>query len=193
VRPLAGWRLLTKTLYERIVTGYAMFAVSADGHVMSWNAGAQNTFGYTPAEIIRKPLDIIFSREAVAAGEPARELASALSGTQNQHDRWHVRKDGTRFWGINTVEPIFDEAHKLLGFTKLVRDITQAHAVAEAAADSEQRLRMLSESVGDTAIFTIDSGGIIRSWNCGAQAIFGYANQDILNRPFSVLFGADAG
>jgi hypothetical protein len=45
-----------------------------------------------------------------AAGAPALELSTALSGEQTQHDRWHVRKDGTRFWGTNTVQPLYDAA-----------------------------------------------------------------------------------
>ncbi len=172
-------------------TGYAVFSVSRHGRVMSWNAGAERTFGYREAAIVGRPLETIFTPEDVAAGEPARELATALNGTQIQHDRWHVREDGTRFWGTNTVEPIFNSGGKLLGFLKLVRDITPEYAAAQAIADSEQRLRMLVESVRDTAIFTMGLDGEITSWNSGAKAIFGFTDHEIMGRPLSVLFGAD--
>jgi diguanylate cyclase (GGDEF)-like protein/PAS domain S-box-containing protein len=177
-------------LVDRL-TGYAVFAVSSEGLVLSWNAGAQSTFGYEHSEIIGQPLEILFTREEALAGEPTAELYAALSGARTQHDRWHVRKDGTRFWGLNTVEPMFDETRALQGFIKLVRDVTQAHAASQATADSEQRLRMLIESVGETAIFTLDLDGTIRSWNAGAEGIFGYVRDDIMGRPLATLFSAD--
>ena len=107
-----GKRIVNQFLVNG-VTGYAVFSVSADGRVMSWNSGAQKTFGYREAAIVGRPLQTLFTPEDVAAGEPARELATALNGTQIQHDRWHVREDGTRFWGTNTVEPIFERSGKL--------------------------------------------------------------------------------
>ena len=74
---------------------------------------------------------------------------------------------------------------------KLVRDATNAHGSIEAIADSEQRLRMLIDSAGDTAIFSVDPGGAIRSWNAGAETIFGYARADVIGRPLSTLYSAD--
>ncbi len=182
--------VLNQVLVDSL-TGYAVFAVSAEGVVLSWNAGARNTFGYDAADIIGKSFDVLFTSEDIQAGEPAMELEQALKGTQRHHDRWHVRKDGTRFWGINTVEPMFDETHKLLGFAKLVRDVTQTYTASQTIADSEQRLRMLVESVEDTAIVSIDLDGTIRSWNAGAEAIFGYARGDIIDRPLSTLFSPE--
>ena len=183
-------RIVNQFLIEGL-TGYAVMLVSPDGRVMSWNAGAQKTFGYREAAILGRPLETIFTPEDVAAGEPARELATALNGTQLAHDRWHLREDGTRFRGTDTVEPIFDRGGTLQGFVKLVRDITPAYKAAQAIADSEQRLRMLVESVRDTAIFTMDLAGTITSWNPGAKAIFGYVDDGILGRPLAALFGAD--
>jgi diguanylate cyclase (GGDEF)-like protein/PAS domain S-box-containing protein len=185
-----GKRIVNQFLVNG-VTGYAVFSVSADGRVMSWNSGAQKTFGYREAAIVGRPLQTLFTPEDVAAGEPARELATALNGTQIQHDRWHVREDGTRFWGTNTVEPIFERSGKLLGFVKLIRDVTPAYEAAQAIADSEQRLRMLVDSVRDTAIFAMGLDGTISSWNPGAEAIFGFADDEIVGRPLSALFGAD--
>ena len=136
---------------------------------------------------------MIFTPEDARAGAPRNELDSALSGVQTQHDRWHVRKDGSRFWGTNTVQPLRDAAGKLLGFTKLVRDTTLNHLALEALSDSEQQLRLLVESARDYAIFSIGLDGTIKTWSAGAQKIFGYAQSEVVGRNFSMLFSlADA-
>jgi PAS domain-containing protein len=98
-----------------------------------------------------------------------------------------VRKDGTRFWGTNTVQPLYDATGELLGFTKLVRDSTQSHLALEELSDSEQQLRLLVESVQDYAIFSIELDGTVKSWNSGAQKVFGYAQADIVGRNFALL------
>jgi diguanylate cyclase (GGDEF)-like protein/PAS domain S-box-containing protein len=183
-----------QVLYRFLVdslTEYAVFAVSPNGIVISWNAGAQKIFGYTQAEIVGNSFAIIFTTEDVNAGAPQNELSSARSGAQIQHDRWHVRKDGTRFWGTNTVQPLLDATGELLGFTKLVRDATASHAALEKLSDSEQELRLLIESVSDYAIFSTARDGTIRSWSAGAQSLFGYSQADIIGRNFAQLFSSD--
>ena len=183
-----------QALYRFLVdslTEYAVFAVSPSGVVMSWNAGAEQTFGFTQAEIIGRSFEIIFTSEDAGAGAPQNELDSALSGEQTQHDRWHVRKDGSRFWGTNTVQPLYNAAGKLLGFTKLVRDTTLNHVAIEELSDSEQQLRLLVESEHDYAIFSVALDGTVTSWNAGAQKVFGYEQTDMIGRNFSDLFTAE--
>jgi diguanylate cyclase (GGDEF)-like protein/PAS domain S-box-containing protein len=187
---LASDQILYRFLVESL-TEYAVFAVSPTGMVISWNSGAAQTFGYTDKEILGKPFDIIFTPEDTLADAPREELASALSGRQTQHDRWHVRKDGTRFWVTNTVEPLKDSSGALLGFVKLVRDTTISHIANEALTDSEQQLRLLFESVRDYAIFSMSTGGIIKSWNAGAEKLFGYTQAEIIGSNLALHFPAD--
>jgi diguanylate cyclase (GGDEF)-like protein/PAS domain S-box-containing protein len=197
---LAGAQLAAKVsgaeqlLYRFLVdslTEYAVFAVSPDGNVISWNVGAAKTFGYSEADVLGKSFEIIFTAEDKTAGAPQDELSSALSGEQTQHDRWHVRQDGTRFWGTNTVQPLYDADGVLLGFTKLVRDTTKSHVALEELSDSEQQLRLLVESVREYAIFSIELDGRIKSWNSGAQKVFGYEQADILGRNFALLYSVE--
>jgi diguanylate cyclase (GGDEF)-like protein/PAS domain S-box-containing protein len=190
VDTIASDQVLYRFLVDSL-TEYAVFAVSPTGLVISWNVGAAQTFGYADKEILGKPFDIIFTPEDALAGAPREELATALSGVQIQHDRWQVRKDGTRFWGTNTVQPLNDATGTLLGFTKLVRDTTTSHKALEALSDSEQQLRLIFESVRDYAIFSMSLGGIIKSWNAGAEKTFGYTQAEIVGSDFSVLFAAD--
>jgi diguanylate cyclase (GGDEF)-like protein/PAS domain S-box-containing protein len=189
----AGPRDQDKVLYQFLVdslTEYAVFVVSLDGRVVSWNSGAQQTFGYTQAEIIDRSFDIFFTTDDAAIGVPSDELADALAGGKTNHDRWHVRKDGSRFWGINTVQPIYDPDGMHLGYTKLVRDTTMMHVAVEQLHDSEQQLRLLVESVRGYAIFSLGPDGKIKTWSEGAQRVFGYPRAEIIGRNFSVLFSA---
>jgi diguanylate cyclase (GGDEF)-like protein/PAS domain S-box-containing protein len=181
----ALYRFLVESLTE-----YAVFAVSPAGIVISWNSGAQTTFGYTQAEIVGRSFDVIFTAHDAEIGAPQAELDGALSGGKTHYDRWHVRKDGSRFWGINTVQPLYDRGGRLLGFTKLVRDTTHSHLAVEELSDSEQQLRLLIESVRDFAIFSVGIDGTVTNWSTGAQRVFGYPQAEIVGRNFSALFSA---
>jgi PAS domain S-box-containing protein len=184
----------TEALYHFLVdslTEYAVFAVSSQGLFISWNAGAQHTFGYEESEVIGQHFALIFTPEDIVNGAPQNELATALSGEQTDHDRWHVRKDGSRFWGTNTVQPMYSHDGTLLGFTKLVRDTTERHIAVEALSDSEESLRLLIESVHEYAIFSLGLEGDITSWNVGAQNTFGFSAKEALGKHFSMLFTPD--
>jgi diguanylate cyclase (GGDEF)-like protein/PAS domain S-box-containing protein len=182
-------QVLNRFLVDSL-TEYAVFAVSPAGVVISWNSGAQQIFGYTQAEVIDRMFDIFFTPEDVATGAPQTELAMALSAGKSHHDRWHVRKDGSRFWGTNTVQPLCDPGGALFGFTKLVRDTTASHLAAEELSDSEQQLRLLVESVPDYAIFSLGPDGRVKTWSDGAQRLFGYFQSDIIGHHCSLLFCA---
>jgi diguanylate cyclase (GGDEF)-like protein/PAS domain S-box-containing protein len=134
--------MLAHMLVEGL-TEYAMFVVTPAGLVFRWNRGSERLFGYAGSEVIGSHFKVLFTPEDVAAGEPDRELADALSGPKKGNDRWHVRKDGSRFWGINTAQPLYDDHGTLLGFTKSVHDRTELYSAYEALRESEQELRAL--------------------------------------------------
>ena len=170
------------------LTEYAVFVVSPAGIVISWNSGGQQIFGYSQAEVIDRSFDMFFTSEDVAIGAPQIELASTLGGGKTHHDRWHVRKDGSHFWGTNTVQPLYDPSGALFGFTKLVRDTTASHLAAEELSDSEQQLRLLVESVRDYAILSLGPEGTVKTWGDGARRVFGYLQSEIVGRHCTVLF-----
>ena len=86
---------------------YVVFAVCTQGLLISGNA-VRHTFGYREeGGVIGRPFDLIFAPENVASDAPQHELTTVLSGEQTDHDRWHARKNGSRFCGTNTVQPMY--------------------------------------------------------------------------------------
>jgi PAS domain S-box-containing protein len=122
------------------VTEYASFTLSCDGAIVTWNSEAERTFGYTSDDVLGRNFAVIFPLDDVANGIPAGELNAAVTHGRVHRDGWHVRKDGSRFWGTNTVEPLFDRAGRRIGYTKTVRDKSRGRA-RTAIFDDARRAR----------------------------------------------------
>src|SRR5690242_17962022 len=106
------------------IEDYAVFTSDVEGRITSWNAGAEYVLGYTEDEIMVKPAHIIFTPEDIKNGAPAREAAEALAKGRGVDERYHQRKDGTLFWGSGLVFPLYDEDGTHIGFTKIMRNLS---------------------------------------------------------------------
>jgi PAS domain S-box-containing protein len=106
------------------VTDYAIFLLDTEGQVTCWNTGGKLMFGYQEPEIIGQHYSRLFTPEAIQRGEPEQDLKT--SGVQGaaRAVRWHVRADGSRFWCQDTLSAVREEDGTLLGFAKVVRDLT---------------------------------------------------------------------
>ena len=155
-------------LLVQSVTDYAIFMLDTDGRIASWNAGARRFKGYEPDEIIGQHFSRFYTPQDQAAGIPAAALATAQQEGRFEAEGWRVRKDGTHFWANVVIDPIRDTDGRLLGFAKVTRDLTERRAADEALRKSEERFRLLVESVSDYAIYMLDPVGTITSWNMGA-------------------------
>lgn len=174
-------------LFAESSQDYAFITIGTNGRVVWWNRGAFRMFGYEEEEIIGEPAAIFFTPEDRTRGEPERELATALRDGRAEDERWHLRKDGSRFWGSGVVTLLHTHSGEFCGFAKVMRDRTEQKRAEWALRDSEERCRLLIENVTDTALFQLDAEGRISDWNRGAERIFGYREEEIVGRPFEIL------
>ncbi|HEY2023834.1 PAS domain S-box protein [Paraburkholderia sp.] len=170
------------------IEDYAIFLLDARGHIVSWNAGAQKLKGYTESEIVGQHFSRFYTDEAVARGWPAYELEQAALIGRFEDEGWRVRKDGSTFWSNVVITAIRNNAGTVTGFAKITRDLTAQREYFEALRQSEERFRLLVDSVKDYAIFMLDPQGFVISWNSGAARIKGYTHDEIVGRHFSLFY-----
>jgi two-component system, chemotaxis family, CheB/CheR fusion protein len=120
---------------------YAIFALDLDRRITSWNSGAQHLLGYEDQEILGQRCDQIYTEEDRAAGAPEHEAKTALAEGRAADERWHQRKDGSRFWGSGAMMLMTDEDGHPIGFVKILRDETDARLTHEALDKSRDELR----------------------------------------------------
>ncbi|SPA01722.1 two-component regulatory system protein; signal transduction histidine kinase ATPase [Cupriavidus taiwanensis] len=176
-----------RTLVEA-VQDYAIFTLDVGGHVSSWNKGAARIKGYRREEILGKHFSQFYTPDAVARRWPDAELKAAAELGRFEDEGWRVRKDGSRFWANVIITALRDAEGRLIGFGKVTRDLTEQRRAAEALRQSEESLRLLVEGVKDYALFMLDPGGHIVSWNSGASYIKGYRRDEIIGRHFSLFY-----
>ncbi|HEX8694608.1 MAG TPA: PAS domain-containing sensor histidine kinase [Longimicrobium sp.] len=178
-------------LYQLLVESvqdYAIFALDAEGNILSWNAGAKRLKGYTREEIVGRHFSTFYPPEDLAAGKPAWELEVAAREGRLEDEGWRVRKDGTLFWANVVITALHDASGALVGFAKVTRDLTDRRRAEEQLRQSEERFRLLVHSVKDYAIFSLDPDGYVTSWNEGAQRIKQYTEREIVGRHFSLFY-----
>lgn len=173
------------------INDYAIYMLDPDGFIANWNAGAQRFKGYLADEIVGEHFSRFYTPEDRADGLPARALATARADGKYEQEGWRVRKNGDRFWAHVVIDPIWDDAGKLVGFAKITRDLTERQEASASLRESEELFRMLVQSVTDYAIYRLDRHGFVISWNAGAQRIKGYLPAEIIGQHFSKFYTAE--
>ena len=115
-------------------TDHAIITMDAGGCITSWNTGAERVLGYAEAEVLGRSGEIVFTFEDRANNRFALEMQRALGAGSAINERWHVRRDGTRFWASGTMLPLLDEDGRPNGFLNILRDRTEAQVEVERRA-----------------------------------------------------------
>jgi PAS domain S-box-containing protein len=170
------------------IEDYAIFLLSPEGEIRSWNSGAVRTMGYTADEAIGSNFSRFYGPEDLEVRKPQSELAIAEREGRVEDEGWRIRKDGTRFWANTIITALRDPNGHVTGYAKITRDLTRRREAEERVRQSEEMLRLLVESVRDYAIFLLDPEGHVMSWNAGAQRFKGYRADEIIGRHFSVFY-----
>ena len=121
------------------IQGHAILTMDTQGIIISVNAGATGVLGYRDDELLGQSSSVLFTAEDQSAGAPDREMKTAKRRGIAEDERWHVRKDGSIFWGNGLVTPLLDDSESLRGYTKIVRDMTEWKQAEEALREADRR------------------------------------------------------
>jgi two-component system cell cycle sensor histidine kinase/response regulator CckA len=170
--------------YRRLIEAtvdYAVFHVSLSGKIETWNAGAERIFLYAPDEIIGRPGSVLFTPEDNLQGAPEHEMRFAVESGRAEDSRWHLRKDGSRFWANGVMVGLRDDSGSVVGLAKIIRDDT-------ARKRGEEQLQYqlnLAEAIATNAaegLFLIDSEGLTTFVNPTATAMFGWDEDELIGQ-----------
>jgi PAS domain S-box-containing protein len=152
------------------ITDYALFMLDPNGIIVSWNAGAKRIKGYTRDEIIGQHFSVFYPEQDRIAGKPTRALEAAATQGRYEAEGWRIRKDGSQFWANAVIDPIHDEDGKLIGFTKITRDITERRDAQIALQTTQEKLAQAqkTEALGQL------TGGVAHDFNNLLMVINGY-------------------
>src|SRR5215204_429814 len=165
----------TEDIYRKAIEDirdYAIFMMNADGIVTNWNSGAQHILGYTEQEIIGRHASKIFTTEDRSRLVPEKELATAATEGRSEDERWHVRSDGSRFWASGVVTSVHDQNGTLIGFSKVMRDMTERNKL------TEERDRFFTLSMDLLCIVHLD--GRFQRVNPAFENVLGFSEEELL-------------
>ena len=163
----------------------AIIGHATDGIITSWNHAAENIYGYSGEEVVGKPLSTIVPSDC------AHEMPAIYSRLMRgepvaRFETKRITKSGQVLDVSVTVSPIRDDHARVVGFSSIARDITEL----KRAAEQQARLASIVES-SDDAIVSKNLDGIVTSWNCGAERVFGYTADEMIGRPITKIISQD--
>ncbi len=158
---------------------FAVFSLDRDGCVATWNAGAQLLLGHEPDQVLGDSFARFFEPEDAAAGIPRRELECAERDGHFESEGWRLRMDGTRFWANTIITALRAPNGALVGFGKVIRDITERKR-------SVEQFRLAIEAA-PTGMLMMDSTGAIVLVNVQVEKLFGYPRAELLGQRIEML------
>ncbi len=118
----------TAEFYGQIIDSlqdYSIFTLDKEFNINSWSSGSEKIFGYETDEVIGKPFDLIFTEADLQIGIPQKEIETALKEGRATDNRWHIAKDKSLFWAYGLIFPLIGSDGEMLGYVKILRDLTE--------------------------------------------------------------------
>ncbi|WP_226040675.1 PAS domain S-box protein [Natrinema sp. DC36] len=166
------------------VEEYAIFRLDADGHVLTWNRGAQNLKGYDREEIVGEHFSTFYTDAGRAANVPERNLKRALETGSAEDEGWRVREDGTRFWANVTITPVRDDDGTHRGYLKVTRDMTDRW---EREQELESELQRILGRISD-AFYAVDDEFRFTHVNERAAELLQHSEEELLGEQLWDVF-----
>jgi PAS domain S-box-containing protein len=173
------------------VEDYAIYMLAPDGTVASWNNGARRIEGHGAEEVIGRPYSLFFPHDAALTGLPETEIAAAREQGRYAVERWHQRKDGTRFLGTTTIAAIREgEAGRLLGFSVVTHDLSQRIEIESSLRESNRRFHDIVGIAGEF-IWETDADGRYTYVSDRVLAVLGHSPAELLHCPMVDLMASE--
>ncbi|MBN8814414.1 MAG: PAS domain S-box protein [Sphingomonas sp.] len=173
-------------LFIQSATDRALMLTDGNGAITAWTPGAAALTGWSERDIVGKSIDCLYAEREIGEGLPARHRTEAAQKGTFAAEEWHVRHDGSEFFGETTIVALREPDGALRGFGVSIVDITARKAAERALAQSELHVRSILATVPD-AMVVIDERGRILSFSAAAERLFGYAEADLVGRNISLL------
>ena len=137
----------TAEFYSQIIDSlqdYSIFTLDKEFIINSWSSGSTKIFGYETEEVIGEPFDLIFTDEDSKKGVPKKEIETALKEGRATDNRWHIAKDKSLFYAYGLVFPLIGLEGELLGYVKILRDLTDRKQSEDAIKNYIRELEELN-------------------------------------------------
>ena len=134
---------------------FAIVVTDLDGLITDWNRGATNVFGWKQEEIVGRTIECIFTPEDLTIRRAQEEMRLSVADGRAEDERWHLRKDGSRFWASGEMMPLRDEMGAHQGYVKILRDRTRQHETGKQLREFKDRFETLLETV-ETAFAIVE-------------------------------------
>lgn len=156
----------------RQITDYAIFSMKPGGAINTWNEGCRRVLGYEEPEFLRMNSEQLFVPEDIEADIPGSELKRAAQDGSAYDNRWMLRKNGERFWASNSATALRDKSGTLIGFTKVMRDLTCERKIEQETGENVERFRFLAETTR-SLLETRDPAELLNRIYDGLADLFG--------------------
>jgi PAS domain S-box-containing protein len=166
---------------------YAVITTDGEGIILSSSKGTEEVLGYSASDLVGKNISIIYTPEDLKTKVPQRERTAALEKGKGVDERYHLKKDGSSILTSGLLFPFVDTQGNHIGFTKIIRDIQEVHAISEKLKKSEARYRALIEKSRD-GITISDAKGNILYCSPSIQSLLGYSPDAFLQMNVSEFF-----